>query len=86
MLFVGLFLVLLCQVGLSPSEGLHVPFESGPGAASHGMATCGQSPLMASPTPLVTSPNIITPVVVVILGTPSQGYTLPFYRPPRPTA
>jgi hypothetical protein len=83
-LFVGLFLAVLCQVELAPAEGLPVPSESGPGGASHGTALCAQS-LMTS-TALLVYFCIITPVAAVALGNPAPEHTLPFYRPPCPTA
>jgi len=83
-LFVGLFLALLCQVELAPAEGLPVPSDSGPGGASHGTALCAQS-LMTS-TALLVYFCIITPVATVALGNPAPEHPLPFYRPPCPTA
>ena len=83
MLFVGLFLALLCQVEFAPVEGLPVPSESRSGGASHGTALCAQS-LMTS-TVLLAYFCIITPVAAVALGNPAPEHTLPFYRPPCPT-
>lgn len=85
MLFVGLFLALLCQVGLSPSAGLPVLSESGSGSESHGMAMCPQS-LMIAPAYLLAYFCLITPVAAVAPDKPAQEHTLPCYQPPRPTA
>lgn len=82
-LFVGIFLALVCQVELSPEERLHKPSENGPDASSDGVVICAPNPLMASTVSLVVYPCIITAFVAVVLGAPAQGHTLPLYRPPR---
>jgi len=85
MLFVGLCLALLCQVELSPATGFLVPSASGSGGESHGTALCAQS-LMTSTAYVLAYFCLITPVAAVALGKPVPEHTLPFYRPPCPTA
>jgi hypothetical protein len=83
-LFGGLFLALVCQV-VAPSAGLHGLPESGSGPAFHGLAVC-QSPLLMPTASLVYPPHVMAAIAAGVLGEPTPGHTLPFYRPPRSTA
>ncbi len=85
-LFAGLFLAFLCQVGLPLAEEIPVQANSDPVDDAHSMAICVHSPLVISSAPLLAYLHFITPIDIDVRGVPTPGYTLPFYRPPRPTA